>query len=71
MDASNWSAYRSGIFNNCATNTNHAVLLVGVLDNGVWKVKNSWGSTWGEQGFIKLSAGNTCGICKYDSYVPK
>lgn len=46
IDASNWSRYSSGIFNNCATNLNHAVLLVGQL-NSNWKIKNSWGATWG------------------------
>jgi cathepsin L len=45
-DASNWAFYKSGIFNNCGNNSNQAVLLVGVVD-GNWKIKNSWGTTWG------------------------
>lgn len=65
VDASNWSQYHSGVFNNCAANINHAVLLVGTDASGVWKVKNSWGTSWGESGFIRLAAGNTCGICAY------
>jgi len=47
VDASNWRSYSSGIFNNCAANINHVALVVGLLDNGVWKIKNSWGVTWG------------------------
>jgi len=62
VDAGGWSHYASGVFNNCGTNLNHAVLLVGVV-NGAWKIKNSWGTAWGEKGFIRLAAGNTCGIC--------
>ena len=62
VDASNWSAYRGGVFNNCRTQLNHGVTLVGVKD-GNWWVKNSWGASWGEKGFIRLAAGNTCGIC--------
>jgi C1A family cysteine protease len=65
VDATNWSQYRSGVFNNCGTGINHAVLLVGTDATGVWKVKNSWGTGWGESGFIRLAAGNTCGICAY------
>ena len=62
VDASNWSAYRGGVFNNCRTQLNHGVTLVGVKD-GNWWVKNSWGASWGEKGFIRLASGNTCGIC--------
>lgn len=32
VDATNWSAYKSGVFNNCATRLNHGVLLVGVTN---------------------------------------
>ena len=62
VDAKNWSGYSSGVFNNCATSINHAVLLVGVV-SGNWKIKNSWGRGWGESGYIRLSSGNTCAIC--------
>jgi len=47
VDASNWSSYRSGIFNNCGAGINHAVLLVGVGSDSSWKIKNSWGTGWG------------------------
>jgi C1A family cysteine protease len=67
VDATNWSPYKSGVFNNCKTSLNHGVLLVGVTDAS-WKVKNSWGATWGESGFIRLARGNTCGICNVASY---
>jgi len=67
VDASVWSAYRSGILTNCAKNVNHGVLLVGVSESA-WKVKNSWGTSWGEAGFIRLGLGDTCAICDYPSY---
>jgi C1A family cysteine protease len=67
VDATNWSAYKSGIFTNCGAATlntlNHDVLLVGVSAANEWKVKNSWGAAWGESGFIRLTGGNICGIC--------
>lgn len=69
VDATNWSRYGGGVFNNCAASINHAVLLVGVNDQG-WKIKNSWGTGWGEAGFIRLAGGNTCGLCAYAGVVP-
>jgi C1A family cysteine protease len=69
VDAANWSHYSSGIFNNCGHSTDHAVLLVGVV-GGAWKIKNSWGKTWGENGFIRLAGGNTCGICVWGASYP-
>jgi|688.fasta_scaffold1201561_1 C1A family cysteine protease len=63
VDASNWMFYKSGIFSNCSGNAlNLAVLLVGMTDNN-WKVKNQWGTSWGEQGYIRLAMGNCCSIC--------
>lgn len=65
VDASIWNSYTSGIVTICGTNINHAVQAVGVDTSigGYWKVRNSWGSRWGEGGFLRLSyGGNICGI---------
>jgi C1A family cysteine protease len=67
VDASNWKSYASGVFNSCATNLNHAVFLVGSSDEA-WTIKNSWSPAWGEQGFIRLAKGNTCGVCTGPSF---
>ncbi len=70
VDANNWSPYKSGIFSNCGTSLDHGVLLVGLTDT-FWIVKNSWASSWGESGYIRLARGNTCGICNQPSYPNK
>jgi len=70
-DQSSFQLYKSGVFDgNCGTNLDHGVLAVGYgTDNGAnyWTVKNSWGSGWGENGYIRLSrdvsqSGGQCGI---------
>jgi C1A family cysteine protease len=67
VDASNWSLYRSGILSTCGTGVNHGVLLVGASDS-FWRIKNSWATTWGESGYIRIARGNTCAVCSYPSY---
>jgi aminopeptidase C len=41
---------------------NHAVLAVGFDASGNWYIRNSWGTGWGQSGFMTLKAGNTCGV---------
>ena len=67
VDATNWKNYISGVFDTCDANLNHAVLLVASTST-YWTIKNSWGTSWGESGFIRLTKGNTCGVCVGPSY---
>jgi cathepsin L len=67
VDASNWSSYKTGVFDKCGTGLNHGVLAVGYTSD-YWVIKNSWGSRWGEDGFMRLAKGNTCGILLVASY---
>jgi C1A family cysteine protease len=70
VDASNWSTYKSGILSTCGTTLNHFALLVGLSSSsGFWRIKNNWGTSWGESGYIRLALGNTCGVCSSGAYV--
>lgn len=68
--------YKGGILTQeCGTKLDHGMLVVGYgTENGVdyWKVKNSWGAEWGENGYIRMKRGvpkdGECGIKDQPSY---
>ena len=55
LSSTGWANYQSGIFS-CPSNAilDHAVLLVGYTKD-YWIVKNQWGETWGENGFMRIT----------------
>eukprot|EP00600_Ochromonadales_sp_CCMP1393_P018111 CAMPEP_0175035452 /NCGR_PEP_ID=MMETSP0005-20121125/23221_1 /TAXON_ID=420556 /ORGANISM="Ochromonas sp., Strain CCMP1393" /LENGTH=393 /DNA_ID=CAMNT_0016296499 /DNA_START=18 /DNA_END=1199 /DNA_ORIENTATION=+ len=71
LDASSWNSYTGGIMTTCGDSVDHCVQAVGVdaSSGGYWKVRNSWGTSWGESGFILLAYGqNTCDITNDPTY---
>jgi len=71
INANPMQSYTGGIDDpsNCSPfNLNHAVLIVGYgTDNGVdyWLIKNSWGTSWGEQGYYRIVRGkDACGLAR-------
>jgi C1A family cysteine protease len=71
VDASEWSSYTSGIISSCGMSVDHCVQVVGVdTESGFWKVRNSWGTSWGDNGYIYLATGkNMCNIASEPTYV--
>jgi len=80
IDASgaDFQFYKSGIFTgSCGTELDHGVTAVGYGENNegtkYWLVKNSWGTEWGEEGYIMMQRGvkaveGICGIAMMASY---
>jgi C1A family cysteine protease len=72
LDASTWNSYTGGIMTVCGQQVDHCVQAVGVdaaSSGGYWKVRNSWGTDWGEDGYIQLAWGhNTCDISNDPTY---
>lgn len=68
-DKQAFQLYKEGVLDNsaCGNNLDHGVLLVGFgyedAATPYWRVKNQWGASWGEDGFIRFAKGkNQCGI---------
>jgi hypothetical protein len=57
----NWGSYRGGKFTGCQSGNpqlNHAVNLVGWSDSGgYWIMRNSWGTSWGDRGYMLIPYG--------------
>jgi len=70
-DTRYFQSYSGGILDStaCGTNLDHAVEIISYgSENGIdyWTVRNSWSSSWGEQGYIRIkktSSTNDIGIC--------
>ena len=71
--------YKSGVLDSsdCGTNLDHGVLIVGYGtedDKPYWLVKNSWGPSWGEDGYVKILRSNStndggiCGVAMQPSF---
>jgi len=72
-----FKAYKNGVFDDtsCPKNSaNHALLVVGWKHSPVqkrtkWYVKNSWGKSWGLDGYINILEGkNICGMANRPLY---
>jgi len=83
----NWGSYGGGVMNDysccnaatdssCVYNLNHAILVVGYGHDSAsgldyWLIKNSWGTWWGENGYLKLKKGTGhCGVGSLHQTVP-
>jgi len=76
-DQTAFQFYKNGVFSKaCGTQLDHGVLIVGYgeeQNQNYWIVKNSWGATWGDDGYILMAKDvsakqGTCGLAMQPSY---
>jgi C1A family cysteine protease len=75
VDASNWSSYTGGLYPSsaCGKQLDHCVEAEG-YDTGAgqpyWIIRNSWGTSWGESGYMNLQYGvDACGVAQESTQV--
>lgn len=61
LAASSWQSYRGGILSRCDNNVDHCVQTTGYTGE-YWSIRNSWGTGWGESGYLRLKRGSD--LCK-------
>jgi len=71
-DKSVFQSYRRGVITSrlCGKKLDHGVLAVGYgTEDGedYFLVKNSWGASWGEEGYVKIGQSDVCGILQQAS----
>ncbi|KNC54251.1 cysteine proteinase 1 [Thecamonas trahens ATCC 50062] len=74
-DASEWQLYMGGVFDlPCGHSLDHGIVIVGYgskktilgKEHPIWIIRNSWGASWGEKGYMYLQRGdNKCGVADY------
>lgn len=63
-----FQTYHSGVITSskCGTQLDHAVVVTGYVTStspNYWIVRNSWGSGWGEAGYVNIGMASGNGIC--------
>lgn len=74
VDATKFSTYVGGVVSDCGSVVNHCLQAVGLRvdasGQGWWRLRNSWGSDWGEGGHVRLAFGaDTCAITHRPTFV--
>jgi len=71
VDAETWQFYKGGVItdeSNCGNTIDHCVQITGWKSENstdCWNVRNSWGTDWGESGYVWVERGkDVCGIAQ-------